>query len=258
MNATTVGAEAHIRSIREQLRDIRNALVLAGALKRTLAIPRATCHCDVASMDNIMAAGCRFPGSNQVIDDKDVRADFVPFACPLDHIMDTAMATGPLALERGIHIRPLDPAGEAPDAVLDAAPLEAAGKLPLQPGDLLRTLSAAVKVTAGADSAKLLDVTPWIAILDGLRPLVVPDDVAADQRGSARKLADWAATHADFVVSTNNWCTECFPKPCHEWFPPGVLDEFAGRIHPTRETEELVCIDLMTDAVGKTPITSRP
>ena len=71
----------HAAALAAYVHELRDALALARALGRTLILPRWTCYCDRlwAGSDNILGMKCMYPGSQ---DD-----DFLPFACPMDHVL---------------------------------------------------------------------------------------------------------------------------------------------------------------------------
>jgi len=74
----------HAAALRGYLAELRDALALARALGRTLVLPRWTCYVDKlwAGSDNIIGMGFMYPGSQD--------APFLPFACPMDHVLSPA------------------------------------------------------------------------------------------------------------------------------------------------------------------------
>ncbi|EOD35190.1 hypothetical protein EMIHUDRAFT_441009, partial [Emiliania huxleyi CCMP1516] len=74
----------HAAALRGYLAELRDALALARALRRTLVLPRWTCYVDKlwAGSDNIIGMGFMYPGSQD--------APFLPFACPMDHVLSPA------------------------------------------------------------------------------------------------------------------------------------------------------------------------
>jgi len=71
----------HAKALREHVAELRDALALARALKRTLVLPRWTCYCDRlwSPSDDIFHFGCMYPGAQD--------GDFLPFTCPMDHVL---------------------------------------------------------------------------------------------------------------------------------------------------------------------------
>ena len=71
----------HVAALSEYVAELRDALALARALKRTLILPRWTCYCDRlwSGSDDIFHFGCMYPGAQD--------AKFVPFVCPMDHVL---------------------------------------------------------------------------------------------------------------------------------------------------------------------------
>ena len=76
--------DTHIRSLTGYVAELRDALALAEALGRTLILPRWTCYCDRlwSGSDDIFHFGCMYPGAQD--------GQFVPFVCPMDHVVDPA------------------------------------------------------------------------------------------------------------------------------------------------------------------------
>ncbi len=87
----------HMLALRSYVLELRDALALARRLGRTLVLPRWACYCDRlwSGSDDIFHFGCRYPGSHD--------ADFVPFTCPMDHVLSPAAWR-----EKGVEYR--DPA----------------------------------------------------------------------------------------------------------------------------------------------------
>ena len=71
----------HAKALQEHVAELRDALALARALKRTLVLPRWTCYCDRlwSPSDDIFHFGCMYPGAQD--------GDFLPFTCPMDHVL---------------------------------------------------------------------------------------------------------------------------------------------------------------------------
>lgn len=75
----------HSRALEAYVAELRDALALAHALKRTLVLPRWNCYCDRlwSGSDDIFHFGCMYPGAQD--------GKFVPFVCPMDHVLSPAV-----------------------------------------------------------------------------------------------------------------------------------------------------------------------
>jgi hypothetical protein len=74
---------AHASAVGNQLRAIRQAFVIAALLKRTLVLPRLTCHCDrdpSGTLTELIAKGCQLPTAEA--------ERYLPFECPLEHLLN--------------------------------------------------------------------------------------------------------------------------------------------------------------------------
>ena len=71
----------HALALASHLAELRDALALARALRRTLVLPRWLCYCDRlwSPSDDIFHFGCMYPGAQD--------GKFLPFVCPMDHIL---------------------------------------------------------------------------------------------------------------------------------------------------------------------------
>lgn len=80
-SAATSHIGTHRAALAGYVAELRDALALARALRRTLVLPRWRCFCDRlwAGSDNILSMGCMYPGSQ--------RDPFLPFDCPMDHVL---------------------------------------------------------------------------------------------------------------------------------------------------------------------------
>ena len=78
---------AHLRLMREQLSQLRNALFLSRALNRTLILPRTLCSCELGFHPKHVQADCYANGHGKRLT--------LPHACSIDHYLD------PNALSRG-------------------------------------------------------------------------------------------------------------------------------------------------------------
>jgi hypothetical protein len=66
-----------------QLRAIRQAFVIAALLKRSLVLPRLTCHCDrdpSGTLTELISKGCQLPTAEA--------EHYLPFECPLEHLLN--------------------------------------------------------------------------------------------------------------------------------------------------------------------------
>jgi hypothetical protein len=74
---------AHASAVGNQLRAIRQAFVIAALLKRTLVLPRLTCHCDrdpSGTLTELITKGCQLPTAEA--------EQYLPFECPLEHLLN--------------------------------------------------------------------------------------------------------------------------------------------------------------------------
>ena len=71
----------HALALASHLAELRDALALARALRRTLVLPRWLCYCDRlwSPSDDIFHFGCMYPGAQD--------GKFLPFVCPMDHVL---------------------------------------------------------------------------------------------------------------------------------------------------------------------------
>jgi hypothetical protein len=71
----------HATALQEYVAELRDALALARALRRTLVLPRWLCYCDRlwSPSDDIFHFGCMYPGAQD--------GKFLPFVCPMDHVL---------------------------------------------------------------------------------------------------------------------------------------------------------------------------
>ena len=76
---------AHARALRLQLSALREGLALALALGRRLVLPPLTCYCDHAPSEEVPLLehlGCKLAGLEA--------EEYLPFLCPVDHVLDAA------------------------------------------------------------------------------------------------------------------------------------------------------------------------
>jgi hypothetical protein len=74
---------SHAWAVGNQLRAIRQAFVIAALLKRSLVLPRLTCHCDrdpSGTLTELIAKGCQLPTAEA--------ERYLPFECPLEHLLN--------------------------------------------------------------------------------------------------------------------------------------------------------------------------
>ena len=75
----------HIAVFKANLNILRDAMAIAVALNRTLALPPLPCHCDKVwgGHDNIFTFQCHYPGSAE--------EKYLPSSCPLDHFISPTL-----------------------------------------------------------------------------------------------------------------------------------------------------------------------
>ena len=75
---------AHAWAVGNQLRAIREAFMTAAFLKRSLVLPRLTCHCDrdpSGTLTELISKGrCQLPTAEA--------EHYLPFECPLEHLLN--------------------------------------------------------------------------------------------------------------------------------------------------------------------------
>ena len=74
---------SHAWAVGNQLRAIRQAFVIAALLKRSLVLPRLTCHCDrdpSGTLTELITKGCQLPTAEA--------EQYLPFECPLKHLLN--------------------------------------------------------------------------------------------------------------------------------------------------------------------------
>uniref|UniRef100_A0A7S3BAD7 Uncharacterized protein n=1 Tax=Haptolina ericina TaxID=156174 RepID=A0A7S3BAD7_9EUKA len=208
------------------LAELRDGLALARALGRILVLPSMLCYCDRlwAGSDNILAAGCMYPGSEG--------APFLPFKCPMDHVLspaawqranldfrDSSFLTRP-QLQPALANSTVDVSLVPPvDSKLGQslpATTPSTAMLPMH-----TTTDEAVRLlgSGAAGSATLLRIPHARGILCGL--------------GSASEVAEFHRIAR--VLTTPAWCTRCHggcQRLLARWFKP---DELPGAGRGTTE-----------------------
>mmetsp|Transcript_29143 Transcript_29143/g.93193 ORF Transcript_29143/g.93193 Transcript_29143/m.93193 type:complete len:679 (-) Transcript_29143:153-2189(-) len=197
----------HAAALRGYLAELRDALALARALRRTLVLPRWTCYVDKlwAGSDNIIGTGFMYPGSQD--------APFLPFACPMDHVLSPAAWAKAEVDYRDAAIldQPqLRASGAVVDVGLEPRPgwTRKAGSLPLG--------------TSAAEARELLKplaATPVLRLPHARGLLCSIDDAAAFN------------SLADKLLRIPTWCAKCF-QPCSKelagWLPAEEIRRGGG------------------------------
>jgi len=197
----------HAAALRGYLAELRDALALARALRRTLVLPRWTCYVDKlwAGSDNIIGMGFMYPGSQD--------APFLPFACPMDHVLSPAAWAKAEVDYRDAAIldQPqLRASGAVVDVGLEPRPgwTRKAGSLPLG--------------TSAAEARELLKplaATPVLRLPHARGLLCSIDDDAAFN------------SLADRLLRIPTWCAKCF-QPCSKelagWLPAEEIRRGGG------------------------------
>ena len=126
---------AHAWAVGSQLRAIREAVVVAASLKRSLVLPRLTCHCDrdpSGTLSELLTtARCQLPTAEA--------EHYLPFECPLEHLLNLAAWTDAAARD-------------AMYTLLPASTVLPAASTPLTPAALATALAR-----AGAPASQPLD-----------------------------------------------------------------------------------------------------
>ena len=126
---------AHAWAVGSQLRAIREAVVVAASLKRSLVLPRLTCHCDrdpSGTLSELLTtARCQLPTAEA--------EHYLPFECPLEHLLNLAAWTDAAARD-------------ATYTLLPASTVLPAASTPLTPAALATALAR-----AGAPASQPLD-----------------------------------------------------------------------------------------------------
>ena len=126
---------AHAWAVGSQLRAIREAVVVAASLKRSLVLPRLTCHCDrdpSGTLSELLTtARCQLPTAEA--------EHYLPFECPLEHLLNLVAWTD--AASR-----------DAIYTLLPASTVLPAASTPLTPAALATALAR-----AGAPASQPLD-----------------------------------------------------------------------------------------------------
>lgn len=201
--------DVHAQSLASYIAELRDALALAKSLGRTLILPRWACYCDRlwSGSDDIFHFGCMYPGAQE--------GKFVPFTCPMDHVLSPAQWKGEpyrdaAFLERNQHGRAQSVADIRllPRAAFDALPPAAQrGALPLGTTDAeVQTLLG----THGLDTASVLRLPHARGLLCGLSSR----DATSNFNGVSGRL-----------LRVPQWCAKCF-QPCKQelakWLGPDV------------------------------------
>ena len=193
----------HIAAFKANLDILRDAIAVAVALNRTLALPLMPCYCDKvwAGHDNIFTFQCHYPGSAE--------EKYLPSVCPLDHFISprrlresgfrfTPLASVPSTIE-AVTIEGFNGANQTVDAV----------------GEF---------VSSSASSAALIN-------LGDIRGI--------DTTFSNRALRARYSAYVKSIVP-ETWCSECHPQGCANLIDAETLA--LGRVLPTRGTFDKFCV----------------
>jgi len=193
----------HIAVFKANLEILRDAIAVAVALNRTLAMPPMPCYCDKVwgGHDNIFTFRCHYPGSAE--------ENYLPSTCPLDHFISPARLR-----DAGLRFIPVASVRSR------ATPIESDGML-----ERNRTLAAIIAAAKSASESTFIDVGDIRGIARDF-----PDE-------SSRVSFDRFAAG----VVPERWCSECHPAGCANLIPPATLA--LGRVSPTRITFDKFCVE---------------
>ena len=203
----------HIAVFKANLNILRDAMAIAVALNRTLALPPLPCHCDKVwgGHDNIFTFQCHYPGSAE--------EKYLPSSCPLDHFIS------PTRLRKsGFKFTPL--------ASLSST-----------------TRSEAVTIEGFTGANTTVDaVDAFVSASSASRATLI--NLGGDIRGinttfSSQDLRARFNAYAEAIVP-EMWCSECHPQGCANLIDAETLA--LGRVLPTRQTFDKFCISF--DAPG--------
>ena len=203
----------HIAVFKANLNILRDAMAIAVALNRTLALPPLPCYCDKVwgGHDNIFTFQCHYPGSAE--------EKYLPSSCPLDHFIS------PTRLRKsGFKFTPL--------ASLSST-----------------TRSEAVTIEGFTGANTTVDaVDAFVSASSASRATLI--NLGGDIRGinitfSSQDLRARFNAYAEAIVP-EMWCSECHPQGCANLIDAETLA--LGRVLPTRQTFDKFCISF--DAPG--------
>lgn len=193
--------DTHARALEAYVAELRDALALAQALKRTLVLPRWTCYCDRlwSGSDDIFHFGCMYPGSQD--------GNFVPFGCPMDHVLSpAAWERESLAYRDPVFLE--QPRFRIPGAIRNLTLVERGAWNPAraQPG----TLPLGVSVEEARRVLEPLRDVPVLQLPHARGLICSVDDPVAFNALMGR------------VLRVPTWCAKCF-QPCEQelgkWLP---------------------------------------
>ena len=197
----------HARALADYVGELRDALALARATRRTLVLPRWTCYCDRlwSGSDDIFHFGCMYPGSQD--------APFVPFVCPMDHVLSpAAWAEAGVAYRDASYLEGASPAPEVVEVQVGAAGGAAGGAR--GPAQLRLGISdaEAARALQPFEAAPVLRLSTARGLLCGLD--LPPAELAAHNALAAR------------LLRPPDWCSTCFQK-CEaelaKWLQPEAI-----------------------------------
>jgi len=220
---SAANVDVHLSALEAYVAELRDALALARALGRTLLLPRWTCWCDRmwAGSDDIFRFGCMYPGAQD--------GNFVPFPCPMDHILSPAAWA-----KAGVGHR-------------DAAFLDTLAERGVRPVEVLLLPRA---------QHRALLARPRVALLDAL-PLGTSDGEAAKLLAHLRAAPLLRLQHARGLLCALDapqpfndlaatllrapaWCSRC-SQPCEEQLAPWLPAERVRAARPAPAEQHAVC-----------------
>jgi hypothetical protein len=229
MPPTNIGV--HALALAEYVNELRDALALATILKRTLILPRWACYCDRlwSGSDDIFSSGCMYNGAEM--------GKFVPFTCPMDHVLS------PAAWERvGLPYRdpsflssPRRPKGPVVEINLLPRAQWDKFKKDAKPVELSTAATASGKAAANPTFLEPGDTLPLGATAEEAREALSKLDAPVLILPHARGVLCEAGTSAEVshinslasqLLRVPQWCAKCY-QPCaselSKWLSPEQL-----------------------------------
>ena len=207
----------HALALANHLAELRDALALARALRRTLVLPRWLCYCDRlwSPSDDIFHFGCMYPGAQD--------GKFLPFVCPMDHVLsptDWQQAGQPYRDAAFLESSRLPAATRASVAELHLLPRTEFDALP--PGSRQHALplgltdSEAVTLLRPLEDVRVLRIPHARGLLCGM------DDAAERSQFNS---------DASRLLRVPAWGAKCF-QPCSselaKWLTPEQISSGGG------------------------------
>jgi hypothetical protein len=158
---------AHASAVGNQLRAIRQAFVIAALLKRSLVLPRLTCHCDrdpSGTLTELISKGCQLPTAEA--------EHYLPFECPLEHLLNLEAWADAAARD-------------ATYTLLPASTVLPAASTPLTPAALATALARAGPPASQPLGAVLGEEEPTAVVLELTWPTTGDAPLSANARVSS-------------------------------------------------------------------------